>query len=139
MAHQFHVDFETEQSAKAAEAQLGALRDAATRPALELVRDGSRIFAGCQIYEEVRPDAVLAIAGSDRSIPFFQLFYQVDGLKSGMHHPDGMLWIRSPKRDHSVDPIKVPLISVAPTLLEMLGLPKPAYMRGESIRSALRE
>ena len=66
-------------------------------------------------------------------MPFFQLFYRVDGLASGMHHPDGMLWIRTPARQHRVEPFKVPLVSVAPTLLEMFGIPKPDYMRGEPI------
>ena len=77
--------------------------------------------------------AVLKVAGSSRSIPFFELFYHVDGLKSGMHHPDGMLWIRTPQRQHFVEPAKVPLVSVAPTLLEMFGISKPAYMKGEPI------
>ena len=29
---------------------------------------------------------------------FFELFYQMDDLKSGMHDPDGMLWIRMPDK-----------------------------------------
>ena len=29
-------------------------------------------------------------------IPFFDLLYQIDLVKSGEHHPDGMMWIRTP-------------------------------------------
>lgn len=133
MAHQFQIDFDTEQAAMDAEARLGALHYAAEPRAMMVNRSGCRIFAGCRIVDEVKPDAVLTVGGTDRSIPFFDLFYRVEGLKSGMHHPDGMLWIRTPARRHHLDPVKVPLISVAPTLLEMLGVPKPSYMKGESI------
>ena len=47
-----------------------------------------------------------------------------------MHHRDGMLWIRTPEKRHFVNPDKVPLVQVAPTLLQFLGLPQPASMRG---------
>ena len=133
MAHQFHIDFEDEQAAAEAEAQLGALHYPSDRQAMLLIRSGQRIFAGCRVLEEVRSDAAVTVTGSGRSIPFFQLFHRVAGLKSGMHHPDGLLWIRTTARQHHVDRVKVPLVSVAPTLLEMFAIPKPDYMQGEPI------
>jgi hypothetical protein len=45
-----------------------------------------------------------------------------------MHHPDGMLWIRTPARRHAVHAQHVPLATVAPTLLERCGVPRPSYM-----------
>lgn len=132
MAHQFQADFETEAAAVAAETQMASLRYAG-RQAVFVRRTGHQIFAGCQLTEAVEPDAVLTVGESDRSIPFFQVFYRVEGLKSGMHHPEGMLWIRTPERRHSVESAKVPLVAIAPTLLEMFGLPKPDYMKGNAI------
>jgi len=67
-------------------------------------------------------------AGTGRVLAFFDLFYQGDGIKSGMHHPDGFLWIRTPDRVHQASPEKVPLRAVAPTVLSMFGVIPPSYM-----------
>jgi hypothetical protein len=133
MAHQFQIDFDSEQAAIEAETKLHMLRYVDGRSALMVNRSRDRILCGCRIIDEVDRDAVLRLGESGRAIPFFELFYRIDGIKSGMHHPDGMLWIRTPSRRHHVETAKVPLLSVAPTLLEMLGLPKPSYMAAEPI------
>jgi hypothetical protein len=80
----------------------------------------------------VRPDALLT-AGPRQSTPFFDLFYLMEGMKSGMHHPDGMLWIRTPERDHAVHEGKVPLTCFAPTVLSLFDVAQPAYMKGEAL------
>jgi hypothetical protein len=95
-------------------------------------RDGAALFSGCKIFRPLGKDAVLR-AGSGMARRFLDLFYQADGLKSGMHHPDGLLWIRTRERAHRVSPEKVPLRSVAPTVLEILGVPRPAYMTAASL------
>ncbi len=134
MAHQFQIDFDSEPAAIEGESKLQALRYVDGRNALMVNRSRDRILSGCRIIDDVDRDAVLRLGESGRTIPFFDLFYQIAGIKSGMHHPDGMLWIRTPGRQHRVETAKVPLVSVAPTLLEMLGLPKPTYMAAEPIR-----
>lgn len=131
MSEQFHLLFENEQDAQQAESQLRALQVGDT-PAMLVSRDGAALFSGCKIFRSLPPDAVLR-AGSGRTAPFFDVFYQADGLKSGMHHPDGFLWIRTPQREHRVSPEKVPLRSVAPTVLEMFGVPRPTYMTAPSL------
>jgi hypothetical protein len=93
-------------------------------------RTGSKIFGGCQVYNRVPEDAVLAVAGSDRRLPFYGLFHRLDLLKSGMHHPDGMCWIRTPDRVHAVHPGKEPLVNVAPTLCRLLDIEPPETMIG---------
>jgi hypothetical protein len=45
-----------------------------------------------------------------------------------MHHPAGLLWIRRPDRRHRIAEEKVPLASIAPTLLDMSSIPPPEYM-----------
>jgi len=126
MSEQFHILFESEPAAERAEAQLRALRVGDT-PAMLVSRQGSDVFSGCKIYRPLPKDSVLQ-AGADRTVPFFNLFYQGDGIKSGMHHPDGFLWIRGPDRVHRGCAEKVPLRAVAPTVLTLFGVTPPPYM-----------
>jgi hypothetical protein len=130
MSQQFHLDFETEDASRDAEAKLGALELAGRGPVMYVVRKGTSVFAGCTIAQAVDAEARINIRGTDRTLRFFDLFYAVDLLKSGMHHRDGMFWIRTPQRRHLVNPDRVPLIQVAPTLLQLMGLPQPATMPG---------
>lgn len=131
MAHQFHVYLETEASAQRAEDQLKALT-VNGRQAMAVIRTGLQIFCGCHIYDNL-PTTQLLLGDGGKSGKFFDLFYKIEGLKSGMHHPDGMLWIREPARRHTHHGDKVPLAAVAPTLLELLGLEKPASMKESSV------
>jgi len=127
MAHQFHMYFETPEAAEAAASRLSRVTHRG-RPALSVERNGRGIFAGCRIYERLAAGETLTIEGTSEQTGFFTVFYQVDGVKSGMHHPDGMLWIRRAGGAHAVHPVAVPLATVAPTLLEHFGVPRPEYM-----------
>ncbi|HXO85522.1 MAG TPA: hypothetical protein VN803_08345 [Gemmatimonadales bacterium] len=127
MSEQFHVIFDDEARAEAAAQNLQSLR-VNGGAALDVKRDGTAIFGGCHIFTEVPRDAVLT-NGTGRSAPFFDVFYQAEGVKSGMHSGDGFLWIRTPSRMHHVTPGKVPLRCVAPTVLTMLGVTPPASMK----------
>ncbi len=100
--------------------------------ALRIQRYGTDLMCGCQVWEQVEPDAVLQVEEDGRTIPFDELFFQVDIVKSGMHHPDGMLWLRSPQRTHIEHPEKVGLASIAPAILRMYGLPVPDHMNRET-------
>jgi hypothetical protein len=130
MAEEFQLDFEAEAAARDAESKLGALRYRG-EPALRVERRGGNIFSGCAVSEQVPSDGVLELDG--HTVPFFELFYQLDLVKSGIHHRDGMMWIRTPARRHAVSDEKVPLVSIAPTILSMYGLKPPAAMKGEPI------
>ena len=129
MSEQFQIHFEDVQTAQKAESLLLALR-VNGRPVMLAERNGASIFSGCHIYYDVPRDAVLTINGTDRSIRFLDMFYQADSTKSGMHHPDGLLWISDPNRKQSVHQEKVSLRSVAPTILKILGVPRPNHMQG---------
>lgn len=128
MAEQFFVYFENEQDARTAERQLTALR-LDGKPVLRAERDGSAIFSGCKVFERVPRDARITIDGTGASMPFFEAFYQVEGTKSGMHHPDGLLWIRTAAREHRAYAEKVSLSAVPRRILEMFAIEPPAYMR----------
>ncbi len=135
MAEEFQLDFATEDAARDAEGRMGAVRYRG-RPAMRVERRGDNIFGACGIVEQVESDAMLEIDGGGRTIPFFDLFYQLDLVKSGIHHPDGLMWIRTPARTHSVNHDKVPLASVAPTMLRLLDIEPPSHMKGKPLDTA---
>ena len=136
MAEEFHVRFAKEADAHEAMNRLKALHVAGRSALTVELRDGG-VFAGCQFYTTLPADAKLSLKDSEHTVQFFDIFYQLDeSLKSGMHHPDGMLWIRKADRSHCVYPAKVPLTSIAPTVLDLLSIPHAKFMRGEPLRFA---
>lgn len=136
MTHQFHVEFGSEQEAVDAERRFGAVR-VGERQALEVRRTGSQVFVGCRVYSLLADDTQLDAEG--RSGRFFDVFYRIDAMKSGMHHDEGLLWVRTPARTHAVVPGKVPLASVAPTLLQLFGVTPPKHMAAAPVESLLAQ
>jgi len=126
MAEEFHLFLDDEATAVETERRLAAMR-VGNRPALVIRRDGSGLFCGCKIHGALGKDAT--VSGPQGSEPFFALFYQVEGVKSGMHHPEGLLWIRAPDRIHAVHPETLPLTEVFPKLLALLGVRAPRPQR----------
>ena len=132
MAEQFWLILNNDSDAAEAATKLASLRVGQER-AFSAERDGCRVFTSCSIHHALPDDSTLRIQDSDRSISFFDLLYPVGGGKSGMHHPDGILWIRQHGRKHQVYPQPVPLLSVAPTILDVLGIREPDYLTGVSL------
>ncbi len=132
MSERFHVLFQHESDARDAEARLRSLL-VNGEPAMFVQRDGVTINSGCKVSRQLPPDATLSSTNAGTSARFFDLFYQAEATKSGMHHPDGVLWIRMPDRKPLVHPEKVPLRAIAPTILEMFGAPRPEFMRAEPL------
>jgi hypothetical protein len=131
MAHEFQVEFDSEDAARNGDERLRRLR-LDERQALSVERRGNQVCAWCAITTAVDSSARLVTASDDgqrRSENFFSIFYKVEGIKSGMHHPDGLLWIRRPTAEHRRFEDHVPLDLVAPTLLAELGIPAPDTMR----------
>ncbi len=135
MSEQFWIRTDSEADAAEVQTKLTAVM-AGSRQAMQTRREGTALFAGCAINQALDRKTVLQVAGTGRSIPFFEMFYEIEGLKSGMHHPDGILWIRHPERPHRVHAEKVSLTSIAPTILEMLRVQQPDYVKGTSLLSA---
>ncbi len=122
MAEEFFIRFDNEQDAYVAEQRLASLQ-VEQRSVMRLKRQGSEIYASCGIFDRLAENAVLRVAHSGVSIPFFKVFYQIEDIKSGMHHPDGILWIRKPILNHAVHADNVSLLSIAPTILNILEVP----------------
>jgi hypothetical protein len=130
MSEEFHLRFATESDAENAAERLRSLR-VDGRQAMQVERRGTNVFSGCIIYSQLSHDAVLEGGAVGKSTPFFRLFYQVESLKSGMHHPDGILWVRMPGSRPGVHPEKVSLRDVPPTVLSLFGIETPSYMTGK--------
>lgn len=130
MSEDFHLRFSSAAAAERARARLLELRLGAEQ-VMKCTLDGPDVMTGCAIFHEVRPGT--EIRGPGGVVAFDSLFYDVDTTKSGMHHRDGMLWIRPPKgivgRTESE---RVPLESLAPTMLFLLGI-KPASLMKASV------
>jgi hypothetical protein len=139
MTHQFHCEFSDERAAQAGMEKLLSLEYPGAGAVLTVFREGAKLFGGCRVSIAVPAGTTVDSALLQRSWRFDELFYLVDTVKSGMHDLDGMLWIRRPDRRHAVHPGTVPLVDVAPTLLEILGLPAPPAMEGRSLSSRARE
>jgi hypothetical protein len=125
MAEEFHIECVDDDSAERVEARLRDLEvDGA--PLMKVERDGRDLFAGCRVTAPGALDR--QITGSSATRPFGELFYMVHTMRSGRHHPDGVLWVRNGR--HEVSSEKVPLTAIAPSNLKHFGVQAPAHMRG---------
>jgi hypothetical protein len=130
MSDQAILRFEGEDEARRAEQHLRGYR-LSERPAFHTSLEEADLMVQCNCSAVVPPDAVLVHESSPQAVPFFQVFYSMDVIKSGFHHPDGMLWVRYPDREHAVHEGKVSIRSIAPAILELFELPRPNFMTCE--------
>jgi hypothetical protein len=135
MAEQFFLRFDSRSDAEAAERMLRQLQldetgpIANVRPQLfNLQIDGDSILCQCRCTGVVSPGAAIIGGELEGPVPFFDVLYRMDAVKSGRHHPDGMFWIRRPSRQHRVCEEKISLRAVAPTILQIFDVPTPEFM-----------
>ena len=88
-------------------------------------------MSGFLIRRQIGPDAELV--GPAGKIRFFDLFYEIEGLKSGMHHPEGILWVRDARVPRPTSEEHVPLESIAPTILDLMQIPIPNHLKAASL------
>jgi len=133
MAEQFWLEFETHADMVAAAEVLDAVTCDGT-PCLSVTREETAIHSGFNIRSQIDHNATLASPAAGVSTKFFDIFYAIEGLKSGMHHQDGLLWIRDPRISKSSNP-RVAVESIAPTILDLLDVPIPAHLKDPSLRA----
>ncbi len=126
MSGQFHLYFKEEEGAIEADRLLRSLK-LGGRELMSAKRDGQEVVGGCTIFTPQDRQSIVTAANGETK-PFGQLLFQVNGLKSGVHHPDGILWIRDTTKKPT--PVQhVSLRQLAPTMLAHFGLPKPEFMK----------
>ena len=133
MSEQFWLEFETHEQAVDAGRILEGITVDGEKAFPADVQDAA-VFTGFTIRRKIAQDAVMVNAANGASIPFFDLLYTIEGMKSGMHHRDGLLWIRDARIPKSSNP-RVALESITPTILEMLDVPIPSHLKEPSLLS----
>jgi hypothetical protein len=129
MAEQFHAVFASDERAALAAEQLAALTlDGQSLMVVE--RNGRNMFTGCSINDPLAMQGAVTGPGG-RSLLFRELFHMVHSMRSGRHHPDGVLWVRTGR--HRVELEKVSLRDIAPTVLEFFGVSTPPSMQGTTL------
>ena len=125
MTHQFVARFRSGPEAEDAKRRLAAVTcDGQSVFGFDDADTGS-IYFGCQLRTQLSPDTMLDLGGNEPPVRFFDLLYQIEGMKSGRHHPDGCLWIR--RGNHRVTDAKVSILDVLPTVLAFFDVPATAF------------
>lgn len=126
MAEEFLLSFPDEASAQSALARMEEARTGSGPLFRMQLAEGPRFKAGCAV-NEWSPGSIVAVMPDGTEVPFDDLFYRIHGLRSGRHHSDGCFWVQSttPRRVNE----RVPLTSVAPSILRLFGVNAPSYMK----------
>ena len=135
MAEEFHLYFENELDAARAEQALRVL-SVGGKPLMRVRRCGNEIFSGCDVISALDAEERVHSPLRNSTAPFGELFYQADGAKSGCHHPDGILWIRTPDAPPKRAAEKLPLTEASRLLADLAGVELP---RGADRRAAVAE
>src|SRR3954469_13331995 len=86
------------------------------QPIMSASRVANRIYFDCKLISEVPEESVMSFRG--KAMPFQRYFAFLGQVVNARHHPDGALWIRSPRREHAVRRQKIELSQVSKLLLE---------------------
>jgi len=134
MSDEFFIRFGNTAAAQAAATQLSAFRLPHGGEAFSAEVNGTDLIGQCRCRKIVDKTGLLTNENTGRTIKFHDVFYKVDSLKSGFHHPDGILWWRQAgvAADRLEASDKIPLTDIAPTILDYFGAAKPSHMRGSS-------
>jgi hypothetical protein len=130
MAEQFHVECADEDAAAQTELRFRELV-IDDQPLMAVKREGQKVFAGCRVTDQAVLDRPVTRRSDGGRRRFGDLFYMIHSMRSGRHHPDGVLWVRNGR--HEVVSEKVPLTDIAPTILDHFGVECPEHMSGRSL------
>ncbi|WP_417848359.1 hypothetical protein [Thalassoglobus sp.] len=131
MAEQFCLNYQSTEDASFADSHLSTFTvqddrvfsDGRNR-LFHTSRKGGRLMVQCRCTKTVPADTRIHCSGG-AEIPFFDVFYKVESVKSARHHPDGMLWVRQQDKSHKIISEKIPLTGVAPMLLDFFDESSP--------------
>jgi hypothetical protein len=138
MTHQYLAQLVSANATEAARNRLESLRLDDGRRVFgfpEIATEPGSLYFGCQISTRTPAASPVLDGTNNASISFGDLFYRIDAIKSGRHHPDGCLWIQTGR--HRTHDVKPSILDVLPTQFEMLGVPAPAGLAGRSLAPAL--
>jgi hypothetical protein len=136
MTHQYMARFADAAARDAAHARIAALRLEDGRRVFDFAakaEEGPRLYFGCQIATRTEADTVVIDEATGDRLRFGALLYRIDAIKSGRHHPDGALWIRTGAGVRHAG--RASILDVFPTLLDHFGvaMPEGPARRGASL------
>jgi hypothetical protein len=131
MAEQFWLEFHNHEEVEAAASILEKIT-VDGQLAFPVIREETALFTGFGIRKQIGSNAVIHSPANNATTKFFDLIYAIEGMKSGMHHEDGLLWIRDPRISKSSNP-RVAVESIAPTILDLLDVAIPAHLKDPSL------
>ena len=117
MTHQYKLRIDDAAAREKAAATLASLR-VDGRQVFEVGNEDDGIYFGCQLRTGLSPDTKLIMGNAE--VSFFDQFYQIEGTKSGCHHPDGVLWVKGGR--HQRHDEKVSILDWFPTVLDYYGI-----------------
>ena len=103
MAEQFHLECESEDEAINLENHLQGFHmehdhyfHEGSRQVFLTSREGTIVHAQCRCTKEVEAESKIINTKTQETMPFYDAFFQMDDVKSGHHHPDGLYWFYDP-------------------------------------------
>ncbi len=139
MTHQFLAHFDHAASRDAAREKLAGLKLEDGRSLFGFAdHEGAgeaSLYFGCEIASALDSATLYSEPDGTRR-RFFTDLYVIDAIKSGCHHPDGVLWIEHAQpRVHTG---KVSILDVYPTLHDLLAVPcEIGTRRGSNLLPAM--
>ena len=128
MTHQYIVHFASEEAMAAAHDRLAAMT-LAGKPVCGFEQAPENVvqirLPDRDIVE--REEQLHGVWGRNNPVRFGDLFYPIKGMKSGRHHPEGVLWVRAGR--HAVHSESVSILDIAPTVCDLLRLDPDAVRR----------
>jgi len=134
MTHQYLLRFDDPPAAEHAVATISRIKFG-NEQVFGADVSGDAVYIGCQVFDAVDKHAqVTGISGRNEPVSFFELFYPIDAVKSGRHHPEGVFWVRTGQ--HAVHNGLVSILDIMPTIYDLLGIRatlEREIIRGESL------
>ncbi|MEE9352624.1 MAG: hypothetical protein V3U78_10215 [Thiotrichaceae bacterium] len=134
MSEEFRLYFENKSYADEAEALLKRFT-VEGQPLFKVRSEDISLYTGCSIFTPLPNSATISRAGSDKEILFSDVFYEApQTVRSGMHHPDGMLWVKSPQVSPELADEKLSLRAVAPMVLQLFDIkPQDSMLKNPTL------
>lgn len=135
MTHQFVIRFPDAAAADEAVSRLKRLSvNGSPLFGVERRHEDGVLIGNC-LRTLVSDDAIITMSGSNETWAFKDVFYLIDATKSGCHHPDGVLWVKT--GSHKKHERKISILDVLPTVLDMFSLRPLVALEGRSQWSSI--
>ncbi len=124
MAQQYSAEFSDQTAAEHARVRLEGMQVGGRTVFGFDDAPANSLFFGCGLGDELAATTTVTLTpGGNEAVPFFDLFYRVPHMKTGVHHPDSVLWFKT--GTHAVHAEKTSILNLFPTFLEYYGVSVP--------------